>query len=156
MKRFWSKVIKSNGCWIWQGALAGSGYGVFRGPNQRMIGAHRMAYILTRGSIPQGINVLHHCDNKRCVCPEHLFLGTQKDNMDDMICKGRQATGDQLNHCTQVGEANHSHKLSESEVKQIRCLYQKGYRQCDIARLVGVEKANVWAIVHGKSWNQVG
>jgi len=156
MKRFWEKVRESAGCWEWQGALAGSGYGLFRGPGQHMIGAHRMAYILIYGSIPEGINVLHHCDNKRCVRPEHLFLGTQKDNMADMICKGRQAIGDQLNHPIQVGEANHSHKLSEEDVNQIRHLYRRGYRQCDIAKLVGVERANVWAIVHERSWKQIG
>jgi len=151
MERFWSKVDKSGDCWLWRAAVA-SGYGTFRGPDGHMIGAHRMSYLLSHGEIPEGLQVLHTCDNKLCVRPDHLFLGTQQDNMDDMIQKGRQALGDQLNHRAQVGEQNHNAGLSGCIVDRVRRLHRDGYRQCEIARLVGATKANVWAIVHNKSW----
>ena len=154
MERFWSKVEKSPGCWLWKAAVA-SGYGTFRRPDGSMIGAHRMSYILAHGMIPDGLQVLHKCDNKLCVRPDHLFLGTQQDNMDDMIAKGRQARGDRLNHPEQTGTLNNNTKLSLPTVVCIRSLHSAGYRQCDIARAVGVTRANVWAIIHNKSWQCV-
>ncbi len=154
MERFWSKVEKSPDCWLWKAATA-SGYGTFRGPDGLMIGAHRMSYILAYGAIPDGLQVLHTCDNKLCVRPDHLFLGTHQDNMDDMLAKGRQALGDRLRHPEQDGERNYNCKLSASTVGRIRGLYHAGYRQCDIARVVGVPRPNVWVIVHDKSWQCV-
>lgn len=93
--RFWRKVKKTKRCWLWTGSKAPSGYGLFRprrdGPS---IGVHRFAYELTYGPIEPGLFVCHHCDNPRCVRPDHLFLGTHADNMRDMHRKGRGQRGD--------------------------------------------------------------
>lgn len=95
--RFWSKVDRTGtGCWLWLASLTGAGYGQFW-LNGRREGAHRVAWELTYGPIPDGLLVCHDCpdgDNPRCVNPAHLFLGTTKDNADDMVAKGRGATGD--------------------------------------------------------------
>jgi hypothetical protein len=87
--RFWAKVQRGEGCWEWQGANNGKGYGCFGKEGSRPYYAHRFSWELHAGPIPDGLFVLHRCDNRRCVNPEHLFLGTQGDNMRDMIAKGR-------------------------------------------------------------------
>lgn len=86
--RFWSKVDPTGHCWLWMGALNEHGYGVIHGPERL---APRTAWELTFGSIPDGLDVLHRCDNPPCVRPSHLWLGTQRDNTADMIAKGRAA-----------------------------------------------------------------
>ena len=92
--RFWPKVDKSpeSGCWHWTGAMNPSGHGVL-GRGGRNHGAHRVSWQLHHGDIPKEMHVCHHCDNPRCVNPDHLFLGTAADNVADMVRKGRQAKG---------------------------------------------------------------
>ena len=87
VESFWSKVDKGDGCWIWTGMVTASGYGrlYYQG---RLYGAHRLAYQLSRGFPASGL-VCHTCDNPRCVRPDHLFDGSQMDNMGDAACKGR-------------------------------------------------------------------
>src|SRR3990167_3261212 len=95
-KRFWSKVEKTEKCWIWIRGRDKDGYGHFsigNRENNRPVPAHRVAWQLTNGEIPKGLFVLHKCDNPPCVRPDHLFLGDVKDNAIDMVLKGRQATG---------------------------------------------------------------
>jgi hypothetical protein len=89
--RFWSKVDKSDTCWIWRGATANKGYGSFRHKDKSR-GAHAVAYELTYGPIPKGMCVMHSCDNPPCVNPAHLSLGTKADNTADMMKKGRHVT----------------------------------------------------------------
>jgi len=103
-ERFWAKVDKAGPvvrtglgpCWRWTSTTAKHrrNYGLFKLQNGRQVKAHRMAYELTSGPIPGGLMVCHHCDNPPCVNPAHLFLGTCKDNLDDMYAKDRGPTGD--------------------------------------------------------------
>ena len=85
---FWSLVNKTPGCWEWIGRFGNAGYGQVK-RNGKNKGAHRISYELTHGAIPAGLCVLHRCDNRKCVRPDHLFLGTKRDNTRDMIQKGR-------------------------------------------------------------------
>ncbi len=89
--RFWDKVKKlsENGCWIFTGCVSKDGYGCFHVGQNKRAGAHRVSYELNVGEIPFGMNVCHKCDNPSCVNPNHLFIGTQQDNIKDMISKGR-------------------------------------------------------------------
>ena len=97
MKRFWDKVDKTGECWIWTAYTKTDGYGQFKFDG-KMRGAHRMAWLLTNGEIPDGMLVCHTCDNPSCVNPNHLFLGTNQDNADDKMNKGRHASVSQT-HC---------------------------------------------------------
>ena len=92
-QRFWDKVKKTDSCWIWKASYRGNGYGGFRW-NGKMVSASRASWIIKNGEIPRGegyhgLCVLHRCDNRRCVRPDHLFLGTNKDNVLDCWRKGR-------------------------------------------------------------------
>jgi hypothetical protein len=94
-KRILSKVkFDENGCWTWTGTCGPSGYGHMSYRSTFCKKVHRMAWILWMGEVPDGLYVLHHCDNRKCCNPEHLFLGTHKDNMQDMKEKGRACKGE--------------------------------------------------------------
>src|SRR3990167_1518775 len=145
--RFWEKVDRSGGCWLWTGApREGNIYGQFMTRKGQFERAHRVPFMLTKGEIPHDMQVLHACDNRRCVNPDHLFLGTQADNMRDMISKGRAARGDALNHTPQVGSLNHGSKLSEQIVREFKTRLAKGERRSSAARELGISRANALAI----------
>lgn len=94
-QRFWSKIRKAegDGCWEWTAARFPKGYGKFAIGSRNIEGAHRMAWLLTSGPIPEGLFVCHRCDNRICCRPNHLFLGTPGDNVRDMLAKGRRLLG---------------------------------------------------------------
>jgi hypothetical protein len=92
-ERFWRRVDKTGGCWNWTGGRGDHGYGSFTGDGGVAISAHRYSFQLHNGPIPDGLVICHCCDNPACVKPEHLFLGTQRDNVHDMIQKGRRVLG---------------------------------------------------------------
>ena len=108
MKRFWDKVDKTDECWVWTAGKNSHGYGAFKIDN-KTVGAHVISYTLTNGNIPKGIEVCHTCDNPPCVRPDHLWLGTRKENAQDSAHKGRNSHG----------ERHHTSKLSDSQVQQI-------------------------------------
>lgn len=134
--RFWSKVyFCDNECWEWTASLHKDGYGNFHKKLSSgrfvYVLAHRYSYELWFGEIPEGMYVCHTCDNPKCVNPSHLFLGTQQDNMDDMLSKGR------LND--RSGENNSRSKLTWDEVEFIRYSYSKGlYNQYVLAKMFDV------------------
>lgn len=159
--RFWSKVEKGDGCWNWIGTLSAKGYGIFTlGDHRLNTSAHRWAWVEAHGPIADGLFVCHHCDNPSCVRPEHLFLGTNGDNMRDCAQKGRLAvqkrpwTSRLAKPCAsrQPGEANNNSKLTEAQVLEIRALAAKGVPLRCIGRLRGLGFTNIWRIVHRRAW----
>jgi hypothetical protein len=147
-RRFWPKVEKTSGCWIWKASRDKYGYGqfTFRGECES---AHRVAWILCNGPIPEGLGVLHKCDNPPCVNPDHLWVGTQRDNNRDMYLKGRNKS------TPQIGSTNGSAKLTESDIPKIRGYVLAGLSQRKIAKLFNIDRGVVSRIVRGKSWTHV-
>jgi len=170
-ERFWARVRKGRGakaCWEWQGPPARSGYGQLsaRCISPHPVLTHRLAWVLTYGEIPEGLYVLHKCDNPVCVRPDHLFLGTQDDNNADRQAKGRTAAGDangarthpERNSFIQHGGSRLSRadhpmaKLSEVDVEEIRAAFARMERRVDIANRYGISLTHVYRIARGHSW----
>jgi hypothetical protein len=138
--RFWEKVVKSDGCWLWTGGL-NSGYGQIS-VDLRPELAHRVSWILHHGSLDGDLCVLHSCDTPRCVRPDHLFLGTRADNMADCVTKGRNARGERMG----------SARLSAAKVAEIRRLRDRGALLGSLAQSFGVHPVTIHDIVSGKTW----
>ena len=150
--KFWKQVnIRlSDQCWPWQGTLQKNGYGDFdfrlRGIRYRC-SSHRTSYMLTHNcQIQKGLCILHSCDNRRCVNPNHLFIGTQKDNIHDMMNKNR--------HPRPSGENSSAAKLTMSDVKAIRQRASDGEKLCDIAEDFPVDRTQISRIVSKKRWGK--
>jgi hypothetical protein len=157
--RFWAKVNKDGPipqhdpglgpCWVWiAGTFKSGGYGAFRVMNRGNITvrAHRFSYELVNGQIPEGLHALHHCDNPRCVRPSHLFAGTNLQNTQDKVTKGRQRRG----------ETAPLAKLTEVQVGEIRAIYASGQaNQYELATRYGVSQGTVWDVVSRRGWKHV-
>jgi hypothetical protein len=150
--RFWEKVEKSEGCWEWTGNLSEKGYGLFAPKKGHPMGAHRYSYLLANGHLPADLMICHHCDNPKCVRPDHLFAGTCADNLRDMREKGRWK---RKNLAFQDGDRNHQSKFGEEKVRWALWLHAEGYRQAEIMRLTGIPRKSVWNIVHGVTWKHL-
>lgn len=151
-KRLWDRVSVTQNpgeCWEWAGSVnKKTGYGQISesGDKRKMLLVHRVAYILTYGEIPNGLFVLHSCDNKKCCNPKHLFLGTQQDNMTDKVSKGRQVKGEQRS----------GHKLTEDLVRYIRRKYAAGgISQQELAKELNVTKTAIRGVVRRKTWKHI-
>ncbi len=129
-------------CWEYSGAKARWGYGIFS-MGGKLIAAHRYAWILAHGEIPEGMIVCHHCDNPPCCNPNHLFIGTHKDNSDDMMGKGRNKYRPDIT------------KLTAPQVLEIRRLYGSGEKITHLASSFGVSTMQVHRIVTGRAWRHL-
>lgn len=143
--RFWSKVLKTDNCWNWTGCKT-RGYGklqLWKNKTRQLSSAHRISWIIHFGDIPDGLFVLHSCDNASCVNPDHLFLGTALDNARDRSLKGRSA----------IGERGGNNKWSVSVVRRIRSMRDQGLSS--ISRITGVPETTVGHILSGRTWKNL-
>ena len=135
----------NSGCWIWFGYVNEDGYGRMRGDNGKTELSHRESYRAHCHEIPDGMQVLHHCDNPSCVNPDHLFLGTVTDNMQDMKRKGRGKS-------PQRGTKHHFAKLNPEKAFEIRWKAASGVSLNDLRKQYGVTKFAIQSVVKCKTW----
>lgn len=156
VEKFWNQVNKNGSipahnpslgsCWEWTGRLDHMGYGRFRFEHKRWL-THRLSWKFTNGTLDPNICVLHKCDNPLCLNPDHLFLGTLKDNSEDMVAKGRQGRP--------RGELQGRHKLTWKQVELIRTRYASGgVTQQQLADEIGTTQGNIGRIVRGEMWKK--
>jgi hypothetical protein len=138
---FWAKVNKTDDCWEWTGGLFSSGYGCFQYHGKIFL-VHRFSVMLD-GRDPTGLYVCHKCDNIKCVNPDHLFLGTQQDNMDDMIKKGRHVRSP---------NAGKLRKLTDDQVREIRNSDLSGRK---LSKMYDVATATISSIKTNKLYKDV-
>lgn len=145
---FWRHVDRSGDCWVWTASRNRRGYGrmhsLRENGHREIVQSHRASWEMTYGPIPSGSYVLHHCDNPPCVRPDHLFIGSQFDNMRDAARKGR---------LTRRGEKNSRAKLTWGEVHAIRAAYGTGdWTNAELSRRYGVSNTMISKIVKGTAW----
>ncbi len=135
------EIDEESGCWVWTAGKIGSGLYPALKVDGSMKRAHRLSYEHFKGDIPEGYFVCHHCDNKQCVNPDHLFVGTNSDNMKDMYSKGKGNLNYGLDHPNA--------KLSDSDITLLRRLYDSGEcSQTELAKRFGISQSYVCAIVN--------
>lgn len=149
--RFWLRVQKTDSCWLWIGHCDVGGYGIIHTAywhNDRQMKAHRVSYEIHYGSFPKHLRVLHRCDNPRCVRPDHLFLGTDIDNIRDRDAKGRRR---------QVrGEQQGSAKVTAAQVADMRRRYDQEHATCaGLARQFSISPSQVRNIVKRRDWQHI-
>jgi hypothetical protein len=160
-ERFWGKVNKQaqNGCWEWTSALNDNGYGVmWLAPRRTAFFAHRLSYEMHFGAFDEERFICHHCDNPKCVRPDHLFIGDAADNSHDMCQKGRQRNGclvQKGTRSTRFGTRVNFAKLNEDKVFRIKRLMLKGVTAYRIAQWLGLTYGAISLIKKGKNWKHV-
>ena len=145
IERFEKHITKTDNCWLWKGAKKGQNYGSFS-INGKDYRAHRIAYKLYINDYDQSLNVLHSCDHTLCVNPDHLFLGTHQENMNDKVNKNRQAK--------MPGELCPTHKLTEKEVIEIIKNFENKYRGMfsNLSKQYNVSSSTIECIYHKRTW----
>lgn len=150
-ERFWEKVDKTSspdGCWLWTGCVStNTGYGQINqgGKHGTHISAHKLSWQMVNGPKPAHLYICHRCDNHRCVNPDHLFAATQKENMEDMVRKGRKPRGVAHPHTRHTNE----------EIRGVFDLYAAGVVQTEIARRYGVRQTTISNILRHKTWGHL-
>jgi hypothetical protein len=152
--RFWDKVRVGDGCWEWSGACDVYGYGAFW-IDGRFRRAHRMAWTMQRGAIDDGLYVCHTCDNRKCVRPSHLFLGTHLDNIADMVSKGRNKSEISAEFQFKTGQEHPLAKLNPDIVRAIRADRRAGMTWQSLAEKHGVGVGTCRSVVSGRNWGHV-
>lgn len=150
VEAFWARILVvtyDRGCWLWTGTLDRDGYGTIHvRDGDRHVRAHRLSWEVNRGPIPDGKGVLHSCDVRCCVRPEHLFLGDQLANIADCVAKKRHA----------FGEGVPGAKLTDGDVIEVRELYASGrYSHRSLAEIFGVAHTRIGAIVRHEKWRHL-
>ena len=146
ISRFWAKVIKGDGCWEWKASLSSTGYGhMFIGQGKYQ-NSHVLSWQIHFGPIPNGLCVLHHCDNRSCVRPGHLWLGTKGDNSQDMVSKHRHRLPGLR------GAAHPQARLDEASVRAIRASRAS---HSALARVYGVTYQAIANVRQGRTWAHV-
>lgn len=150
LERYWEKVLKTNACWLWMGSRDGGGYGLIGsgGENGRLLKAHRVAWEIVNGPIPEDMVVMHKCDTPSCVRPDHLQLGTVAENNADRKSKGRNAST--------AGERHPLTKLTNADVRNIRERLSRNETQTRIAKDYSISQSAVSAIKTGITWTLGG
>jgi len=152
---FWSKVSKTDTCWWWTAGQGGNGYGQFW-DGTRSLGAHCYSWEQECGPVPEGMEVCHHCDNGLCVNPDHLFLGTHADNMDDAARKGRMPGGAPGPQPWQQGEGAYNSVLTEDDVRAMREEYAAGgTTHSKLGMKYGVSSSVAGRIIRREMWAHV-
>jgi hypothetical protein len=151
LERFMLRVVEfpNGGCWIWVGAYQTTGYGRWTTQRAKHRYAHRVAYEMYRGPIPDGLCVLHNCpggDNPACVNPEHMFLGTRAENQADMAHKGRSIRG----------EKRPNAKLTAADVMEVRAGLANGTPSRELAARFGVTRGTINDVGRRYSWKHLG
>lgn len=169
VERFWAKVDKSADCWLWTASLDSCGYGLIGDGNKKVKRAHRVSWELNVGNIPPKLQVCHKCDNRRCVNPQHLWLGSQKENMQDCAKKNRvhaQISPETLARgpkhgsktkpeCVLRGEKTNLAKISEKIAKEIINFLAVGLTRREISEKLQISYDIVKHIHNNKTWTHL-
>jgi hypothetical protein len=139
-----SFVERTDYCWNWTGTINKFGYGIIT-HKYYLYFVHRLAYVKHFGSVPENMFVLHKCDNRKCINPEHLFIGTNRDNVDDMLNKERQPRG----------ETKHNSILLERDILLIRKMKQEGETLKDISKYFNVSEGAIYDVIARRTWKHI-
>lgn len=147
-QRFFKHVKKmKNGCWEWTGQLHPTGYGRFIFQGNRGFLSHRVSWIIHNGELSSDLLVCHKCDNRKCVNPDHLFIGTNSDNIQDRTLKNRSNRP--------FGNKFAPRKLKENDIPKIRKLLSEGFSQKEIGEKFGVSRSTIYKIKIGERWKNI-
>jgi HNH endonuclease len=167
--RFWSKVERRRGCWIWKARVDRGGYGIFSLSRRRLVRAHRQAWLMLRGRLPPSGCLLHRCGDRRCVNPAHLYVGSAHDSH---IMRRPSGTSSRPGHAqarprgrrhwthrqpgkVRRGERSNLSKLRAAQVLRIRALHAQGVSVDELARRFRVVRETIGNIVHFRTWRDL-